>query len=338
MNNTTEIYQTVYAQVNWYYSARCWLSFGLIGVVTNILEVSTICYKKKYKSIFGMTMLSLSISDVLSSLCFLVVGLMRIIEYDGNSLLSIIPGTKRAVAWQGGHGALFFAMGTSFIHIIFIAVQRFFAVFMPLRYMSSFHSKHCLILLICIWLLFFAGGVIGYFYLKEIWYVSYILTLAVNLTLVLCYTAIVVKNFRAERNRRRLLGERYDVTKVRSTASKVLRVSVAVTGAFFLCTCPHAIFYLFVNKYWIYYHTVNSMISINPFLDSLFYFAFYYRGDSTKNKKGLNSKPTKSKESLATIEKDGISPANTPNSGRYIMEGNRKTAPKSHLGIALKRL
>lgn len=337
MNNTTTISQITYVGVNWYYSARFWLSFGLIGTLANTLEVSLICHKKKYKTIFGMTLLSLSISDALSSLCFFTVGLMRIIEYDGTSTLKIIPGTELAMVWQGGHGALFFSMGTSFLHIVIIAVQRFFAVFMPLKYISSFRIRHCVVLLITVWILFFAGGVIGYFYLQAIWYASYILALTVCLTLLLCYTAIVIKNFHAEQNRRRLMsGKESAVNKnVRKTSSKVLRLSMAVTVAFLLCTFPHAIFYLFVNKNWTYYHTINSMISVNPFLDSIVYFVFYYQRDKTRSVTGYISKPTRSKMETFT-EKARDSPASTPRSDREIFTENRKNSPRVNMGIALQ--
>ena len=337
MNNTTTITQVPHTTVNWYYSARFWLSFGLIGTLTNTLEVFLICHRKKYKSIFGMTLLSLSISDVVSSLCFFVVGLLRIIEYDGTATLKIIAGTKLAMVWQGGHGALFFSMGTSFIHIVIIAVQRSFAVFMPLKYGSSFRVKHCAILLLTVWLLFFVGGILGYFYLQAIWYASYILTLVICLTLILCYTAIVVKNFRAEQNRRRLMsGKLNDVNKnVRKTSSKVLRLSMAVTVAFLLCTLPHSIFYLFVRKNWTYYHTINSMISVNPLLDSIVYFVFYHQRDKTRSATGYISKPTASKVQTFT-ERGRDSPASTPMNDSKIFTKNSKKLPRLNMGIALK--
>ena len=333
MNNTT-ITQKIYAQVNWYYSARFWVSFGLIGVVTNAFELLIIRKKKKHNSIFGMTLVSLCLADILSSICFFVVGMTRIIEYDGEALLAIVPGTKRAVVWQVGHGALFFSMGTSFIHIIIIALQRSFAVFMPLKYNSSFRKKHCLILLLTVWILFLAGGVLGYFYLMHIWYVSYVLTLAVCIGLVLCYTAIVTKNYYAEQKRRLLMisnkpeGSKHG----RTVSSKVLRLSVAVTVAFLLCTLPHSIFYLFVNTNWAYYHTVNSIISVNPFLDSVVYFVFYYQSDKKKSEIGHISQP----KQQATSGTSGLSPGPTPNTDRFTFNKNGKNSPRNLSQVALQ--
>jgi len=333
MNNTT-ITQKIFAQVNWYYSARFWLSFGLIGIVTNTFELLIIRRRKKYKSIFGMTLVSLCIADILSSICFFAVGLTRVIEYDGEALLTIVPGTKRAVVWQVGHGALFFTMGTSFVHVSIIALQRFFAVFMPLRYNSSFRKKHCLILLLTVWILFFAGGVLGYFYLLHIWYATYVLTLAVCIALVLCYTAIVTKNYYAEQKRRRLMIARVPEGSKhgRTVSSKVLRLSLAVTVAFLLCTLPHSIFYLFVNANWVYYHTVNSMISVNPLLDSVVYFLFYYPSDKKKSGIGHKSQP----KQQATIGTSDLSPGPTPHKDHFTFNKNTKNSPSNPSQITLE--
>ena len=287
-NYTTAIIQITQAsnvKANWYYSARFWVAFGFAGFITNVLEAVLICYTRKHKTIFGMTLLSLCVGDFLSSFSFFIVGLTRLIEYDGPLFVYIIPNTKFAKIYQGGHGALFFCMGTSFFHITIIAVQRFFAVFWPFRYKSSFRYKHCLILLISVWVLFFAMGVIGYFYIHIIWYATYIMSITVSGLLILSYTAIVIKNHHADQKRIALVRgiERNQKLKRQRSTRKIIHVSIAVTVAFLICTFPHAIFYLFLQLEMTIYHTVNSVISTNPFLDSVIYFFFYRDRNIRKN-------------------------------------------------------
>ena len=359
MNNSTTILQTTevaYVRVNWYFSARFWLSFGLVGFMTNVFEAILICYRRKHKSIFGMTLFSLCIADILSSLCFFVVGLMRLIEYDGSSTITITPNTKFVKAYHGGHGALFFSMGTSFVHIIIIAVQRLFAVFMPFRYKSSFRYKHCLILLISVWILFFGVGVIGYFFIKLLWYATYIMSLTVCGVLILSYTAIVIKNYRADRRREVLVINRDSehIKNLPKVTHKILNLSIAVTVAFLLCTFPHAIFYLFLKLHMAMYHTVNSAISINPFLDSIIYFFFYRdrkkRGHATglpsrqrnrtENVHGIALKKLESKELRISVDSNKVSPM--PESkiqhNLKLDEKTSRTLPKNQRAFVVQKI
>lgn len=320
MNNSTTTLVTTTAPtwVIWFYSARFWLSFGLIGFIINILELVLIFYNQKHKTIFGVTLSSLCIADILSGLCFFVVGLMRIVEHDGNEIIVITPNTQLASVYQGGHGALFFAMGTSFFHVIIIAIQRLFAVFLPLRYKQSFRYRHCVILIVSVWFLLFISAVVGYFYLSALWFASYVLSLTVCLILLLTYTAIVIKTFHAEMKRKPMATQR---TTLRNdnlkTSHKVLGLSIAVTVAFLICTLPHAVFYLFVKSNMAYYHAVNSLISANPFMDSIIYFAFYHKRISKRAKPALDWKtPQNGKVSPITATKETNELVEMKNMGR----------------------
>lgn len=321
-NNTTI---APYTKVNWYYSARFWLSFGLCGFLINVLEGFVVFYSKKQKTIFGVTLASLCIADILSGLCFFVVGLMRLVQYDGSLTIDIIPNTKLASSWQGGHGALFFSMGTSFTHVIIIAVQRFFAVFMPFRYRTSFRYKHCLVLLGTVWVLLLMSGIAGYFYVSVIWYASYVLTLTVCLTLIVTYTAIVVKTFRADKHRLSITSKKRVQEKEGNRASrKVLSLSIAVTIAFVLCTLPHGAFYLFERSNMTYYHIINSLISVNPFMDSVIYFSFYHKRGAKLQAKDTGLKAPLAME-LTSLNAITASPV-IPVSARSRLEGNSATS------------
>ena len=285
--------QAYLSKVNWYYSARFWLSFGLVGLVTNILEMISIIYQRKQKKVFGVTLLSLCIADVLGSLSFAIVGLTRILEYDGALTISILPNTSLAATWKAGHACLFFSVGTSFVHVIIVAIQRFFAVFLPIKFKTRFLYRHCVTILSLVWFALFAAGVVGFFYFEAIWYISYVLTLVVCFIMILCYTAIVLKTFLKSQSRRRLSKSKPNM--INDQTQKVLSVSVGVTMAFLVCTLPHAVFYLFVADIstLVFYHTVNSMISMNPFLDSVVYFVFYDRCIRNVQKTGARQRSKK---------------------------------------------
>ena len=282
-SNATVTATVAAVRVNWYYSARFWVSFGVAGVIFNFLEAILIYLNRKHRTVFGLTLVSLCIADILGSACFMVAGVLRLIEYKGPLTVTIQPNTSFSTSWRVGHGALFFSVGTSFTHILIIAVQRLFAVLWPIFFKTWFTRKRCVILLIITWVSLFLTGVIGFFFVQAILTTSYYLMLVVGVMLIICYTIICLKSW-ADGKRRRLItasaGRKSDIEKITS-------MSLAVTTAFLVCTFPQVIFYLFVRKVddLTFYHLVNSIISTNPCLDALIYFCFYHDCKNKNSKK-----------------------------------------------------
>ena len=282
-SNTTTTATAAAVRVNWYYSARFWVAFGVAGVVFNLLEAIFIYFNRKHRTVFGLTLVSLCLADVLGSTCFMVAGALRLVEYKGPLIVRVQPNTSFSTSWRVVHAALFFSVGTSFVHISIIAVQRLFAVLRPILFKTWFTRKRCAILLIITWVLMFLSGVVGYFFVQGIWTASFYLMLVVGVILIVCYTVICFKSW-ADGKRRQLIavsvGRKSDIEKIAS-------MSLAVTTAFLVCTCPQAIYYLYVREDHdlTFYHLVNSVISTNPCLDALIYFCFYHDCKKKNSKK-----------------------------------------------------
>lgn len=299
--------EAIITRVNWYYSARFWVSFGVAGAVLNIFEGFFIYFKSKHRTVFGLTLASLCVADLLGGISFTIAGALRLYEYDGSLTVRIIADTSFSVTWKAGHGVLFFSVGTSFIHIMIIAVQRLFAVFSPIAFKTWFTRRRCAILLIVTWALLLITGVIGYFFIKGIWTVSYYLMLIVGSVLVLCYTAICCKAY-AHSKKRRLMTISVES---KSGMEKTVSLSVAITIAFLVCTLPQAIFYLYIldSDDLTFYHSVNCLISMNPFLDSVIYFCFYHdfsRNKSSRRRNQTHTTPIMQHKSAASQKKDNV--------------------------------
>ena len=276
-----------YVIVNWFYTARFWLAFGSAAFILNIFEAITIIKIKKYKSVFGVTLLSLCIADILGALSFAVCGTLRLIEHSRRETILILPNSKFEKSWKVGHAALFFALFSSFVHVLIIAIQRFSAVFFPLKFKVLFTFKGCVSVLVFAWLLCLSLSVLAFRSVVMLFLASYWITLTVNCLLILAYSAICCKTLLAVKRRRSLTirskSGRDGATK------KVILVSLAVTVCFLVCTFVFPIYYLFVLCKWPnpMYHVVTSMIAINPFLDPLLYFYLFHGTNTIKRRKRI---------------------------------------------------
>lgn len=281
--NITSTKQLHLLDVNWYYSSRFWLAFGVAGFLFNILELVVIIRQKKYKAVFGLSLTSLCIADIIGSLTLSLAGGLRLISYPGRETFPIYQNTVLATGWKVGHGSLQFSVGTSFIHIVYIAIQRLFAVILPLKFKAHFTYARCAAGIIIIWLIMFIYGTCAFFFSKVLLHVSYYFVLVMELILIITYGAITFKTWKDDKKRASLRSRVNSQGTADGAVNKVLFHSLAVTFAFLICTLPHSVFYIYlvVQRLTTYhdldtYHTVNSVISINPVLDPLIYFFFQY--------------------------------------------------------------
>ena len=267
--------------INWYYSSRFWLALGTAGFLCNILEFIIILRQKKHKEKFGLTLTSLCIADIIGSLSLGVTGGLRLLKYSGPKSFAIYEKTTMALLWRVGHGSLQFAVGTSFMHIIFIAIQRLLAVLMPLKFKANFTYARCAAGVILTWLVMFIYGTFTFLFSRFMHHLSYYFVLIMELILIITYGAITLKTWKDDKKRASLKSESSSQGSTDDATHRVLFHSLAVTLAFLICTMPHSIFYIYLIIHRLLpshdlntYHVVNVLISINPFLDPLIYFFF----------------------------------------------------------------
>lgn len=250
-------------------------AISLIGIVMNVIQLILIIRQKKTKLAFDLTILSLNIADLLVAI--------------GSTLKSIyicfyltdVNAFKQTVSTIIEIGTDF-CVFSSFFHALFIAMQRFFAVFFPIKFRIYFTKHRCIAGLIAIWIFSILMTGLPYLVKSNGLFHPVIITI-IDALLTTFYVIICYRVY-------------YRRTAVSSTMSSTrhdqnswtLQYSAIVTITFVICTFPYAIVeirYLSVNK--ISFHEnfeitrslqiTYLMIMLNPALDSGLYFMVNYK-------------------------------------------------------------
>ena len=208
-------------------------------------------YKKKTKLAFDKTLLSLAFADLLSSLFW---GVFLLNGYYHLFMITMIGS--------------FFSITSSLLHAVFIATERFFAVFFPIKFRIYFTWKYCAVCLLIVWLISLSlSCVVSAF--SNLSAMSYIIFPSGGL-LVVFYSMIC---YRVHLQRRSAVVMSTGSHLQDDSTSRILVYSVLITAVFLLCTMPFAVLahgtalkncYAFI------------MISLNPVFDAVTYFAFNY--------------------------------------------------------------
>ncbi len=122
---------------------------GTLGFITNLVQMIFICRDKKQRnSVFGITLLSLSISDIFVSIVQFYRGILSVLY-----LLLVIDSRLFAKhSLLSSHG-IAFSLASSLSHVIFIAVMRMLALVFPMRIKRIITKPRCKIILVFLWLL-----------------------------------------------------------------------------------------------------------------------------------------------------------------------------------------
>ena len=120
------------------------MTLGIAGIILNMLQL--IILLRKQRRPFESTLLSLSIADLLVSVCLILNSVLNLLrEHDVDFDLSdIIYRSLR-------HAIYCFAITLALLHIIFIALQRLIAVMFPFRVHELFSKRRCCFFLAVMW-------------------------------------------------------------------------------------------------------------------------------------------------------------------------------------------
>ncbi len=238
---------------------------GTLGFIANLVQMVLICRDKKQTSaVFGIILLSLSVSDLIVSSVLLYRGVVYLLTYLVTKDLDWFARLETP-----SNTAIFFSFSSSFFHIIFIAAIRVIALLFPLRVRQIVTRSKCLIILALVWLssvglLLFSHFVVGLLlapYLK-IW------TLC---SLVLAYSIICF----AMRRRLAIQGNDQMQRNQQQSERSVLIYSMVLTFTFCLCTIPESLTY-FIKHSLIMSYFSTILYSLNPLFDTLLYFFTRY--------------------------------------------------------------
>ena len=116
-----------------------YLSFGIIVVILNIIEIIIICRLKRKKKIYEILLLSLSISDLLFGLSNGIISILYLSNIKTNEALEI------------SYTLYFYFIVTSVLHLIWISVDRLWAVYAPLKHNMLVTRKRTKYIIIITW-------------------------------------------------------------------------------------------------------------------------------------------------------------------------------------------
>ena len=120
------------------------LILGTMAFITNFLQLSVTIRKRQYLLPFDVSVLSLCMADVVTSVGVLVFSTLAFIHvYEPISEFMLINMPI----------VLTFAVTSSAFHVSFIAIQRLLAVSKPIKFRILFKRRHCMLMLISIWIL-----------------------------------------------------------------------------------------------------------------------------------------------------------------------------------------
>ena len=196
---------------------------GFLGMLLNALQINLL-RKEKKKTGFMLTIFSLSVADFLQSLVFINIGGYYLLVH-GNVL------SKSTVITNSIVRSILFYMTSSLLHVVLISVERFLAVYFPLRFQRLFTTRICKILLIFIWLLSIVITLLSHNLNPIVWVCC--------AALFFTYLSICVKMF---------LHQSKQVTSRESTKKgisnretrlrKIVLYSCSVTMSFIICNLP----------------------------------------------------------------------------------------------------
>lgn len=239
------------------------ITLACLGLVANLLQTVFCITRKRYRTNFDMSLMSMSIADIISCVIFALFGMAEI--------MYSLPFAKVMTV------SLNFTVITMFTHIIFIAVQRLLAVIYPLRIKWILRRSRFYILLTFTWVTACGYGLISVLAIVDYVRVNSYMILVCGSAIIALYTGISYTTRKESKNLQKT-GQIHN----RRRNSTVLLHSFLVTMNFITCFFPFAIVYLFVTPERFSSLVIDMLVTLNPLLDSVTY--FYMRHCTRKQK------------------------------------------------------
>ncbi len=254
---------------------------GFLGIVANIAQLILMFRdNRQKKSAFGLTILSLNIADLFASMGFFLLGAIRFTFVFKVIDLALFRSLVKTV-----YASLAFSLTSSFTHVAFIAIQRVLAVAFPFKVKRIITKSRCYISLAVMWFISVALAFVLVFHLKLVFKLISCISIVVGVALIAIYSVVcyktmkrsMVHNFSENAQRRR-----------HQTEKGVLMYSVAITCVFIICNYPKGL-NQFIRYPTFVYITSNSILSVNPLLDTMLYFMASYCRRKTSREGSYNT-------------------------------------------------
>ncbi len=232
-------------------------TLGSIGCLANTALIGIIL-RKRNKNAFEVTLASLGVADLLTSIMIICFGTSKI---GGKPLFLFL--------WAGGYTT----QVLSFLHLLFIALQRLCAVFFPLKFKVLFTVNRCVKSLGIFWILSAILATLLATVIKPNNSTMSITIFVFGCILIALHIAICYKIYRP--SSLPLRNSLQDSNRALNWRAMI--ISITVSLAFLVCTFPYAI-----SKF----HPFGTMGNIasdvlfasNAILDPmLYFFVSYYK-------------------------------------------------------------
>ena len=238
-----------------------YIGTGSFAFIANMVQMIIIGRDKKQRnSVFGLTLLSLSISDIFVSIVLLYRGIFCLLLL----LLVVDLNIFYKHFWSADLGIVF-SLASSFSHVIFIVLVRILAILFPMRIKRIITKSRCKIILVLLWL--FSIGVVTTSYFTIQSKLIAILTIITSVILLLAYSFICYMMCRRHRIQNNDATRRHRQQSDRD----VLIYSIVLAFTFCLCCLPAAMSD-FVQMPIRVFEVTIFLYSVNSFMDPLLYF------------------------------------------------------------------
>ena len=269
-----------------YVSCIIFIIFGFSAAIANVTQFILLFRDRREITVFQMTLLSLAVVDFVTGICYGVVGSI------------LLPQAVKRVddLWRIGASLWLtivkqlkdYCVMISLFHILFIAVQRYAAVSMPLRYKTLLTKRRTGFILLVVWTAALVVGSIFTFALKDHnkhWVVTAYIIYALGVLLLLLYGLITYRIRQQQKSIRRINATSQDS----GFSVKLFVNSFGVTIMFMACMFPIAGSVLEIGKLKNYEILFSSLLAVKAFADpTMYFFASYCKSGCLEERKRRN--------------------------------------------------
>ncbi len=258
---------------------------GCLGIISNILQIILISRSSERRTVFTMTLLSLSIADLIASImassyaCIVMISALNIRYNDWFAFIGLI--------------GLIFSSATSTFHILFIGIQRLCVVMFPLRFKRIFTTFRSRIVLTVIWIASAATAALLAFFPRFINRVCGYALIIACVMLIFLYSWLCYIMHKHHQDGRHLHSSN------RKKNARIFIYSVAVLSSYVICSIPMALTMLLPERVFgnFGFRLSGVIFTLNPLFDSLLYFLSSY----CRRNRVFNSSSRKIKTEIGNV-------------------------------------
>ena len=238
-------------------------SIGIVALLLNSAQAFLILRHKKMKTPFDISVFGVCIADLIALIFFLINFIcVDLLTYNVARFDWSIPNFVSIVGF-------YFSMTASLLLTLFIAVQRLFAVYSPLKFRIYFTIRRCCYCLVFILIMSFLPCLHAYSFQNVDMFLYGVIIC--GCLLILCYMVICSTVYK---RRERISAIAPNQTR---RTIRTLKYCVMITISFLMCTFPFAIHAVIKESL----KSILFLILLNPLFNSLLYFVFNHRKPQT---------------------------------------------------------